>query len=143
MTALALHAGAAAQTGSVSAAETLYELLEPWANQVIYTGVLGYGHARMYLGQLDQVLGRDELAVEHLEFACRFHEEHGLLLWAAESHLWLAQALTRRFDVDRARTHAERALELAQKHGYGVVERRAAAVLDRAAIDDRANNANR
>jgi class 3 adenylate cyclase/tetratricopeptide (TPR) repeat protein len=143
MTALALHAGAAAQAGCVAAAETLYELLEPWANQVIYTGVLGYGHARMYLGQLDYVLGRDELAVEHLEFACRFHEEHGLLLWAAESHLWLAQALTRRFDVDRTRAHAQRALELALEHGYGAIEPRAAAVLDRTAIADRADNTDR
>ena len=91
LTALALYADVAAQTGSVAAADTLYELLEPWANQVVYTGVLGYGHARMYLGQLDHTLGRDELAVEHLEFACRFHEEHGLLLWAAQSHLWLAR----------------------------------------------------
>ena len=98
-TALALYADAAAQTASVAAAEALYELLEPWANQVIYTGALGYGHARMYLGQLDHALGRDELAVKHLEFACRFHEEHDLLLWAAQSHLWLARAPLRR---DRA-----------------------------------------
>ena len=71
MTALALYADAAAQTGSVAAAEALYELLEPWADQIVYTGVLGYGHATMYLGQLNHTLGRDELAVEHLEFACQ------------------------------------------------------------------------
>jgi tetratricopeptide (TPR) repeat protein len=137
MSALALYADAAARTGSVAASESLYELLEPWADQIIYTGVLGYGHARMYLGQLDHTLGRDELAVEHLEFACRFHEEHGLLLWAAESHLWLARALARRDDAERARPHAERALELAREHGYGAVKPQAAAVIDRTATDDR------
>lgn len=141
MTALALYADAAAQTGSVAAAETLYELLEPWANQVIYTGVLGYGHARMYLGQLDYTLGRDELAAEHLEFACRFHEEHGLLIWAAQSHLWLAQTLTRRGDAEHTREHAERSLELAREHGYGAIESRAAAVLDHPAPDDRSSAA--
>jgi hypothetical protein len=119
--------------------------LEPWENQLAATDVLNYGHARMYLGELAHTIGRDGLAIEHLEFACRFHEDHGLLVWAAESHLWLAQALTRRGDAERTREHAERALELARENGYGVIEPRAAAVLDGTATDDRsrAKNTNR
>src|SRR6185437_13174035 len=99
--------------------------------------ILNYGHTRMYLGELAHSIGRDELAVEHLELACRFHEDHGLLLWAAESHVWLAQALTRRRDAERTREHAERAVELARENGYAAIEPRAAAVLDGTATDDR------
>jgi hypothetical protein len=106
MTALALYAAAAAQSGCGDAAATLYDLLEPWENQLASTDILNYGHTRMYLGELAHTNGRDELAIEHLEFACRFHEDHGLLLWAAESQLWLAVALTDRGDSASARHHA-------------------------------------
>ena len=129
MTTLVLYADAAAQSGSISAAESLYELLEPWADQVIATDSAGYGHARMWLGALAHTLGRDGAAVEHLEFACRFHEDSGLLDWAAESHLWLARALARAGHTDAAREHARRALELAHAHGYGAVEKRVTELL--------------
>jgi class 3 adenylate cyclase len=144
MTTLALYAAAAARSGCRDAAATLYDLLEPWENHLATTDILNYGHTRMYLGELAHTIGRDELAIEHLEFACRFHEHHGLLLWAAESHLWLAQALTRRDDAERTREHAERSLELARKHGYGAIELRVAAVLDGTATDNaaRAQNTN-
>jgi tetratricopeptide (TPR) repeat protein len=145
MTALALYAAAAAQSGCGEAAATLYDLLEPWENQLASTDILNYGHTRMYLGELAHTNGRDELAIEHLEFACRFHEDHGLLLWAAESHLWLAQALTRRGEAERTREHAKRSLELARENGYGAIEPRAAALLDGTATDhrSRAKNTNR
>jgi tetratricopeptide (TPR) repeat protein len=142
LTALALYAAAAAWSGCREAAATLYDLLEPWQNQLASTDILTYGHTRMYLGELAHTIGRDELAVEHLEFACRFHEDNGLLLWAAESHLWLAQALTRRDDAERTREHAERSLELARKHGYGMIEPRATAVLDGSTTNDRARAKN-
>jgi tetratricopeptide (TPR) repeat protein len=130
MSALVLYADAAAHTASVEAAGYLYELLEPWADQVVYTDALGYGHTRLYLGELAHTIGRHDLALEHLEFACRFHEEHGILLWAAESHVWLARALTGRGDTAAAaREHCERALELAREHGYGEIEKRAGALI--------------
>jgi hypothetical protein len=140
--ALALYAGAAAQSGCGEEAAILYDLFEPWENQLASTDILNYGHARMYLGELAHTIGRDELANEHLEFACRFHEDQELLLWAAESHLWLAQAHARRGEAHRTREHAERALELARENGYGVIEPRAAAVLDGTATDDRSRAKN-
>jgi hypothetical protein len=43
LTALALYADAAVLTGSSGPASILYELIEPWADQVIWNGVIGYG----------------------------------------------------------------------------------------------------
>lgn len=47
LTALALYADAAVLTDSSGPASILYELIEPWAEQIIWNGTIGYGHARM------------------------------------------------------------------------------------------------
>jgi tetratricopeptide (TPR) repeat protein len=130
LTALALYADAAAQTGSSGPASILYELIEPWADQIVWNGIIGYGHARMWLGLLAACMGDHEQADEHLEFACDFQETNGLLLWAARAHLGWAQALAGRGDATRGREHAARALELSCEHGYGLFEERAAALVE-------------
>jgi class 3 adenylate cyclase/tetratricopeptide (TPR) repeat protein len=130
LTALALYADAAVLTGSSGPASILYELIEPWADQVVWNGVIGYGHARMWLGLLAACIGDHEQADEHLAFACDFQETHGLLLWAARAHLGWAQALAERGDAARAREHAARALELSREHGYGAFEGRSAALVE-------------
>ena len=128
ISALALYAEAAAQTGSVEAARMLHELLEPYADQFVWNGVLGYGQARMYLALLAATLGRHQQADAQFAFACDFHHEHGLRLWEARSELGWAEALADRGERERAREHAARALELARQHGYGAFEPRAAAI---------------
>ena len=130
LTALALYADAAVQTDSSGPAAILYELIEPWADQIIWNGLTGYGHARMWLGLLAGVMEDQEQADQHLAFACDFQETHGLLLWAARAHLGWAEALAGRGDAARAREHAARALELSQEHGFGLFEERAAALVD-------------
>ena len=130
MTALALYADAAVLTDSSGPASILYELIEPWADQVVWNGVIGYGHARMWLGLLAACMGDHEQADQHLAFACDFQETHGLLLWAARAHLGWAEALAGRGDAARAREHAARALELSREHGYGAFEERAAALVE-------------
>jgi class 3 adenylate cyclase/tetratricopeptide (TPR) repeat protein len=130
MTALALYAEAATLTGSSGPASILYGLIEPWADQVVWNGVIGYGHARMWLGLLAACIGDHEQADEHLAFACDFQETHGLLLWAARAHLGWAQALAGRGDAARAREHAARALELSRENGYGAFEGRSAALVE-------------
>jgi tetratricopeptide (TPR) repeat protein len=130
-TALALYAEAAVLTDSSGPASILYELIEPWADQVVWNGVIGYGHARMWLGLLAARMGDHEQADRHLAFACDFQETNGLLLWAARAHLGWAEALAgRRGDAARAREHAARALELSKQHGYGLFEERAAALVE-------------
>jgi len=130
LTALAFYADAAVETGSSGPASILYELIEPWTDQIIWSGLTGYGHVRMWLGLLAAVLGRHEQADQHLAFACDFQETHGLLLWAARANLGWAEALAGRGDDARAREHAARALELSREHGFGLFEERAAALVD-------------
>ena len=128
-TTLALYAEAAAQSGCTEAASILYDLLEPWADQLATSDVLPYGHVQMYLGELAAATDRNDLADEHLEFSCHFHEENGLKLWAANSHLAWATSLARRGDRARAREHAAQALELARANGCGEIEKRADALI--------------
>ena len=129
MSALAGYADTAAQTRSLEAAGMLHTLMEPHAEQFVWNGVAGYGHARMYLAMLDATLGRHDRADAQFAFSCGFHREHGLRLWEARSELGWAEALAHRGATDRARSHAARALELSQQHGYGAFEPRAAAIL--------------
>ena len=130
MSALAGYADMAAQTRSPETAGMLYKLLEPYADQFVWNGVAGYGHARMYLALLDATLGRHEHADGQFAFSCDFHREHGLRLWEARTELGWAEALADRGDTDQARGHAARALELSRQHGYGAFEPRAAAILE-------------
>ena len=100
-TALALYAGAAAQSGCTEAAAILYELLEPWSDQLAVSGALNYGHMRMYLGQLADAAGWPERADAHLDFATRLHDENGMRLLAADSRLAWATSFARRGDCPR------------------------------------------
>jgi class 3 adenylate cyclase len=131
-TALALYAEAAVLTDSSGPASILYHLIEPWADQVVWNGVIGYGHARMWLGLLAACMGHHDRADQHLAFACDFQETNGLLLWAARAHLGWAEALAGRGDTGRIREHAARALELSREYGYGAFEPRAAALVETA-----------
>jgi tetratricopeptide (TPR) repeat protein len=128
--ALALYADAASQAGVREAAARLYELLDPWAEQIVWNGGTTYGHVRTYVGLLAATLGWDDLADEHLGLASRILEEKRMLLWASRTRLGWAEALAGRGEAERAQAQAARALALAREHGYGAIERRAAAVVE-------------
>ena len=130
MTGLALYADTAAQRRSVKAAAILYELIGPYADQVVWNGGVSFGHARMYTAMLAATLGRHEHADPDFAFSCEFHHRHGLRLWEARSELGWAEALADRGQPGPAREHASRALELSQQHGYGAFKPRAAGILD-------------
>jgi hypothetical protein len=110
------------------AAAPLYELMEPWPDQMVWNGAITYGDVRTYLGLLAATLGWDERADGHLALACELQEQKGLLLWTARARLGWAEALARRGERERAGAEAARALQLAREHGYGAIERRAAAL---------------
>ena len=129
-TALALYADATFEGGLRRPAAILYDLIEPWADQVAWNGASIYGHARMWLGLLAATLDRHDSADRHLAFACAFHESNGLLLWEIRGHLGWADALVNRGEPTRARQSAARALTLARAHGYGAFEARAAALAE-------------
>jgi hypothetical protein len=126
---LALYADAAAQTRHAKAAKALYERMEPFSEQLVWMTVQGYGHVRLWLGLLADLLGDHERADEHLEFACKFHEAHDMPLWAARAQLGWAEALAARSDAAGTHERAARALELSRGHGYGAFEPRAAALV--------------
>jgi class 3 adenylate cyclase/tetratricopeptide (TPR) repeat protein len=130
LTTLAQYADAASQAQLSGAAATLYDLIEPWGNQMVWNGANSHGHAATYLGLTAATVGRDDLADEHFRVACEFHEQHGMPGWAARSHQAWAEALAARGERDLAREHAARALELSREHGYGLFEPRAAAILE-------------
>src|SRR6202035_77423 len=130
LTAHAFYADVAIETGSSSAASSLYRLMEPYSDQFVANGFCGYGHVRMWLGLLAGLLGEHEQADHHLTFACEVHDTNGLLLWLARTHLGWAEALAARGDAAVARDHAARALKLSREHGYGLFEPRAAALVE-------------
>ncbi|HEY4426964.1 MAG TPA: AAA family ATPase [Solirubrobacteraceae bacterium] len=128
--ALALYADAAAMAGVTDAAQVLYELIEPWGEQIVWNGAVTYGHASTYMGLLAGTLNWDERADKHLARSCDFHEANRMPLWAARAHLGWAEALSRRGETERARSEAARALELSRRHGYRLFEPRAAAIAE-------------
>ena len=125
-TAVALYAEAAAQIGDQNAAAILYELIEPWSDQMVWNGGNCHGNALTYLALMAATLRRDELADQHFSAACELQADKGMSLWAARAHLGWAEALEVRGDSGRAREEAETARSLAREHGYGEIERRAA-----------------
>jgi class 3 adenylate cyclase len=129
-TAIVLYADAAVQTDNAAAASILYELIGPWAGQIVWNNAQSYGHARLWQGLLAGVLGEYQRAEEHLSFACEFHQANGLPLWTARGELGWAELLSARGDGAGAREHAARALELSREHGYGLFEPRAAALVE-------------
>jgi tetratricopeptide (TPR) repeat protein len=130
LTTLAEYAEAAFQASDAGAAALLYERLEPLARQVVWSSNQGYGHVRMFLGLLAACLGEHQRADEHLTFACEFHEANDMRLWVARGQLGWAETLASRGDQAAARDHAARALEISREHGYGLFEKRAAALVE-------------
>jgi class 3 adenylate cyclase len=127
---LAMYADAATLAGVSDAAGVLYELIEPWADQIAWVGAITYGQANTYLGLLATTLGRHERGDEHFKRSCEFHEANELWLWAARAHLGWAEALTGRGETEQARSEAARASELSREHGYVLFELRAAALVE-------------
>jgi hypothetical protein len=84
----------------------------------------------MFLGLLAACLGEHQRADEHLTFACEFHEANDMRLWVARGQLGWAETLASRGDQAAARDHAARALEISREHGYGLFEKRAAALVE-------------
>ncbi len=128
LVALSFYADAASRVHAADAAALVHELMSPWDDQVIWGGAQAYGHVRLWLGVAAATMGRDDEADEEFAFACRFHDDNGLMLWAARSHLGWAEALADRGERAQAQTHAARALELARAHGYGLIEALAAPI---------------
>ena len=134
LVALAFYTEAASRLGAPDAAALVLEQMAPWRDHFIWSGALGYGHVRLWLGVAAATAGQPDEADEHFAFACRFHDENGLRLWSARSHLGWAEAFVARGERATAQEHASRALELARTHGYGLIENLAAPIVTVGAV---------
>lgn len=132
LAALALWGKVAAEVKAEREAAALYDLIEPWRNQVIWTGAIGYGSAEPYLGMLAATLGSHERAHHHFAAGSWLHEREGMKVWEARNLCASARSLLAASDRDEAIATATRALALARAHGYKLSELRAAEILESA-----------
>ncbi|HWH94907.1 MAG TPA: AAA family ATPase, partial [Baekduia sp.] len=115
---LAIYAEVAAHLQDRAAGEVLYELLAPWAGQVVYSGISAWGCVDHHLGAVAAVIGRYGDAEEHLRNAAELNAALGAPIWVARTELATARLLLLRDgpqDRERGRALLERAASAAQR----------------------------
>ena len=118
--------------GDRNRAATLLELLAPYADQIVCTGLTWAGSVDHYLGLLAATLGRLDEADERLAHAELVHERIPAPTWLARTRMERGRALLARSDggdADKAHELLSSALKLAQEYGLSRVERSAADLL--------------
>ena len=116
------------------AADGLYATLEPWRDQIAWTGTTAGRSVAGAVGTLATVLGRFDEAEDHLTRGLEVHRQFEAPVWVAGSLVALARMhATRRGpgDRDRARAALAEATALAGTSGAGTIERKVAALADR------------
>jgi tetratricopeptide (TPR) repeat protein len=129
---LAIYAEVAAHLQDGAAAEVLYDLLAPWAGQVVYSGISAWGSVDHHLGAVAGVIGRYAEAEEHLRQAAELNVALRAPVWVARTDLATARLLLARDglqDRERGRALLERAAASAQRLGSATLARRAASLL--------------
>jgi tetratricopeptide (TPR) repeat protein len=129
---LAIYAEVAAHVQDGAAGEVLYDLLAPWAGQVVYSGISAWGSVDHHLGAVAGVIGRYAEAEDHLRQAAELNAALRAPIWVARTDLATARLLLARDglqDRERARALLERAAAAAQRLGSATLARRAASLL--------------
>ena len=111
MVAMSVCTDVALHLGDVAAADVLYELLSPYADQVLATAGVPCGAGSHYLGRLAAALGRFDGAETHFAAAETTQARIGAPTWLARTRLeWARMLLARRQpgDADRARNSSAR-----------------------------------
>jgi hypothetical protein len=127
-----LWAHVCASVGDLARAESLYELLRPYADQVVYTGISAWGDVDHALGRLATVARRYDDAARHLAASIERYGRIGAPIWLARAGLdeaALLLAWERPGDRERARELLRRAEDDARRLGAAGIERRAAVLL--------------
>jgi DNA-binding CsgD family transcriptional regulator len=120
---------AAAEVGARDHAATLYEALQPFADQWAGTGgAVVNGPYALHLGRLAAVLGRPDEAADLLAQAHHSTVAGGCAPWEARACLAVAETAE---DVSWRRSWADRALRLADGAGMPAVAARARGLLGR------------
>ncbi len=132
-TGMVCYADAAIECRDPKYAGPLFDRLVPWADQLAMIGsVAAHGPVSHYLGGLATILSRYDEADAYFAQAAAFSERVGAMFFAARTDLYWGKMLVERCapgDTEKARDLLTKAHISAAAHGYGNVERRAAAVL--------------
>ena len=115
-------------------AQTLYTLIEPFAERLVDMGPAWLGSASHYLGLLAGTLDRLDEANTHFARAADAHRALDATPWFARTHIDWAAMLLQRSNTGDARRAGEllsEALVAARALGLETVKRRAAALLER------------
>jgi len=134
LTGMVDFAEAAVECRHLDAAASLFEQLQPWADQLPATGASALGPVSHYLGGLAEVLGRPEQADAYFLRASALNDRMQAKFFAARTDLSWGRALGERHgpgDTEKARELLGRAYAAAVANGYGGVERRATVALQR------------
>jgi DNA-binding CsgD family transcriptional regulator/tetratricopeptide (TPR) repeat protein len=112
-------------------AAALYDELLPFRGRNLMVALtICFGPGDRLLGGLAGLLGRADLATEHLKAACDLAEQAGAPVWKAEAELQWARFLADR-DPPAVRAHASAALAIAEELGMASVAAGARELLDR------------
>jgi DNA-binding SARP family transcriptional activator/tetratricopeptide (TPR) repeat protein len=134
--AIASLADTCAALGDAPHAETLYALLEPFADRNIVIGWASacQGSAARHLGLLAAVLGRRDVAASHFEHAIAANESMGARPWLARTQVDYAGMLLdapEPGDEEHAALLLDHATATASELGLRVIGERASATADR------------
>lgn len=127
----AIYAHVAAEVANAEVAAVLMDALEPWADQVVYTGISAWGSVDHALGRLAGVLGDHERAASHLDSALSLYDRIGAPIWAARAALHAADVALAGGRGKEALPLLERAATEGARLGSRTVERRASALVAR------------
>ncbi len=134
LTGMIAYADAAVECEDLGSAAPMLERLTPFADQWLYTDVATAGPVSRTLGGLAAILGRHDEADAYFATSSASCERAGAKFFAAQTHLLWGKMLAGRGapgDAERARDLLAKARTAATANGYGSVERRAAASLQR------------
>jgi tetratricopeptide (TPR) repeat protein len=133
LTGMVVYAEVAIACRDPKYAGPLFDRLEPWSDQwSIGGGITAEGPVSHYLGGLAAVLGRYDEADDYFRQAAALSDRMGAKYFASSTNLLYGKMLIERNDPGdhgRARDLLTKAQTAAASHGYGSIERRAAAAL--------------
>jgi serine/threonine protein kinase len=85
LAAACIYAHVSSTLGHVASARMLYELLEPWSEQIAFPAFGVWGPVGLYLGSLALVIGDLDSAGRHLSKAARAATRAGAPMWEARA----------------------------------------------------------
>jgi hypothetical protein len=125
MTTVIGYAVLAIELEHVDAARSLLPIIEPYADQVAFTGGTSQGHVGAYVGKLASLLGDHDVADAHLHRSLEINLQFGWRYHEATTMVALAVSQQRRSGTLDARGHAwlDDAASIAAERGLDIVTR--------------------